>query len=390
MVHNQGGESEASFEWKKKKKNKTTTRGDNSLISPLSLQVLSTWELLTGEGPVQRELAGLFLWRHHPSSSSTVTSQTPRKAPLGLILISFCHLAISPSLLGPGLEVGVTWFLQISEMFPSLLLSATRSSISPSSSLSGPDTFPATLWLQVVVLSCVQLFVTPCAIAYLAPRSMRFFRQESWHGLPFPPSGGFSPPRDRTHVPHTGVWIFLPLSPPGKLSNSKTCPQTKVCGPTLPPAWPLWCNQDYKDLDRLAWRLHSDQKGEIHQEERKGPVPRPWQSKTSTAHVEARRERESSAKAQRKMWFPRQEAGMSQQCGGRQSWTRGTCSLQQGKGRLAPLGLRLWFQEHTLSWEQLRGGGSVAQEYGRISSIHQPYSNAWEEPKSVRASVCST
>ena len=45
----------------KKKKNKTTTRGDNSLISPLSLQVLSTWELLTGEGPVQRELAGLFL-----------------------------------------------------------------------------------------------------------------------------------------------------------------------------------------------------------------------------------------------------------------------------------------------------------------------------------------
>ena len=48
-------------EKKKKKKNKTTTRGDNSLISPLSLQVLSTWELLTGEGPVQRELAGLFL-----------------------------------------------------------------------------------------------------------------------------------------------------------------------------------------------------------------------------------------------------------------------------------------------------------------------------------------
>jgi len=37
-----------------KKKKKKKTRGDNSLISPLSLQVLSTWELLTGEGPVQR------------------------------------------------------------------------------------------------------------------------------------------------------------------------------------------------------------------------------------------------------------------------------------------------------------------------------------------------
>lgn len=35
--------------------------GDNGLIPPLSLQVLSTGELLIGEGPVQRQLAGLFL-----------------------------------------------------------------------------------------------------------------------------------------------------------------------------------------------------------------------------------------------------------------------------------------------------------------------------------------
>ena len=35
-------------------------------------------------------------------------------------------------------------------------------------------------------LSCVQLFATPWTIAYHAPRSMGFSRQEYWSGLPFP------------------------------------------------------------------------------------------------------------------------------------------------------------------------------------------------------------
>ena len=36
------------------------------------------------------------------------------------------------------------------------------------------------------LLSCVRLFVTPWTIAYQAPPSMGFSRQEYWSGLPFP------------------------------------------------------------------------------------------------------------------------------------------------------------------------------------------------------------
>ena len=35
-------------------------------------------------------------------------------------------------------------------------------------------------------LSRVQLFATPWTVAYQAPLSMGFSRQESWSGLPFP------------------------------------------------------------------------------------------------------------------------------------------------------------------------------------------------------------
>ena len=42
--------------------------------------------------------------------------------------------------------------------------------------------------VKVKSLSCVQLFVTPWTIAYQAPPSMGFSRQEYWNGLPFPSS----------------------------------------------------------------------------------------------------------------------------------------------------------------------------------------------------------
>ena len=38
-------------------------------------------------------------------------------------------------------------------------------------------------------LSCVQLFATPWTVAYQAPQSMGFSRQEYWSGLPFPSPG---------------------------------------------------------------------------------------------------------------------------------------------------------------------------------------------------------
>ena len=44
------------------------------------------------------------------------------------------------------------------------------------------------------VLSCVQLFVTPWTVAYQAPLSMEFSRQENWNGLPWPPPGDLLDP----------------------------------------------------------------------------------------------------------------------------------------------------------------------------------------------------
>ena len=45
-------------------------------------------------------------------------------------------------------------------------------------------------WGEVKWLSPVQLFVTPWTVAYQAPPSMEFSRQQYWSGLPFPSSGG--------------------------------------------------------------------------------------------------------------------------------------------------------------------------------------------------------
>ena len=55
------------------------------------------------------------------------------------------------------------------------------------------------LWLwhvhsEVKSLSCVQLFATPWTVAYQAPPSMGFSRQEYWSGLPFPSPGDIPDP----------------------------------------------------------------------------------------------------------------------------------------------------------------------------------------------------
>ena len=47
---------------------------------------------------------------------------------------------------------------------------------------------------KVKSLSCVQLFVTPWTLAYQAPPSMGFSRQEYWSGSPFPSPGNLPDP----------------------------------------------------------------------------------------------------------------------------------------------------------------------------------------------------
>ena len=50
--------------------------------------------------------------------------------------------------------------------------------------------------MKVKSLSRVRLFATPWTVAYQAPPSMGFSRQEYWSGLPFPPPGD---------LPHPGI-----------------------------------------------------------------------------------------------------------------------------------------------------------------------------------------
>ena len=48
--------------------------------------------------------------------------------------------------------------------------------------------------VKVKSLSRVQLFVTPWTVAYQAPPSMGFSKQEHWSGLPFPSPGDLPDP----------------------------------------------------------------------------------------------------------------------------------------------------------------------------------------------------
>ena len=48
--------------------------------------------------------------------------------------------------------------------------------------------------VKVKLLSCVRLFATPRTVAYQAPQSMGFSRQEYWSGLPFPSPGDLPNP----------------------------------------------------------------------------------------------------------------------------------------------------------------------------------------------------
>ena len=74
----------------------------------------------------------------------------------------------------------------------------------PESSLDQLYVYNSTLYIYIILwrnevksLSCVRLFVTPWTVAYQAPPSMGFSRQEYWSGVPFPS------PRN---PPDPGIW----------------------------------------------------------------------------------------------------------------------------------------------------------------------------------------
>ena len=77
---------------------------------------------------------------------------------------------------------------------------------------------------KVKLLSRVQLFVTPWTVAYQAPPSMGFSRQEYWSGLPFPSPGDLPDPGIEPRSP-TLQADALPSEPPGKPVKGK--PESK-------------------------------------------------------------------------------------------------------------------------------------------------------------------
>ena len=71
------------------------------------------------------------------------------------------------------------------------------------------------IYIEVKSLSHVQLFAAPWTVAYQAPPSMGFSRQEYWSGLPFPSPGDLPNPgiEPRSSALQTDA---LPSEPPGK------------------------------------------------------------------------------------------------------------------------------------------------------------------------------
>ena len=79
---------------------------------------------------------------------------------------------------------------------------------------------------EVKSLSCVRLFATPWMVAYQAPLSMGFSRQEYWSGLPFPSPGDLLNPgiEPRSPALQTDVLLSEPLG---------SCYQVPLKGPHL-------------------------------------------------------------------------------------------------------------------------------------------------------------
>ena len=83
--------------------------------------------------------------------------------------------------------------------------------------------------------SSVQLFVTPWTVAYEAPQSIEFSRQEYWSGLPFPSPGDLPNPGIKPRSPALQA-DSLPSKPPGKPRGDRYPPVYSICWPHCAPA----------------------------------------------------------------------------------------------------------------------------------------------------------
>ena len=74
--------------------------------------------------------------------------------------------------------------------------------------------------------SCVRLFLTPWTVAYQAPPSMGFSKQEYWSGLPFPSPGDLPNPGIELGSPVLQA-DALPSEPPEKERSSIQSTKTR-------------------------------------------------------------------------------------------------------------------------------------------------------------------
>ena len=93
-----------------------------------------------------------------------------------------------------------------------------------------PLVTPSQIKCGMYGLSHVWFSVTPWTIICPAPLSMRFSRQESWNGLPFPSLGDLSDHRLNPWLLNLLKWQVdsLPLVPPGKPLHENMVPRNTV------------------------------------------------------------------------------------------------------------------------------------------------------------------
>ena len=108
---------------------------------------------------------------------------------------------------------------------------------------------------EVKSLSCVRLFATPWTVAYQAPPSMGFSRQEYWSGVPLPSPGD---------LPNLGIELGSPAfqadalttEPPGKnrihlhLINYLSC---HLVLKFLVLTWPSFCLDFRMPSAEMGW-----------------------------------------------------------------------------------------------------------------------------------------
>jgi len=114
----------------------------------------------------------------------------------------------------------------------------------------GPPTimFPTR---KVKSLSRVRLFATPWTVAYQAPPSMGFSRQEYWSGVPFPSPGDLPDPGIKPGSP-TFQAEALTSEPPGRPEPpASLTPEPLLALSGLPRAQPFVCAHflcEFRDL----------------------------------------------------------------------------------------------------------------------------------------------